>query len=204
MIVPGFACAAISRTASSMAVMLVALPAPSPKVLVGVLTARKIMSACDVRAVSQVKNRLGRRFRVFVVFAMGSLVLIVVLSLVARTTLTRPCSCTGRCGDVHFWMRRGSRSRTLTVIVGLFSAKTAAVGPPVQVSNKSLSTLLQQEKPTYITRTHDANILHSTPCRRALEGDITRTRRTRRRRQSKIISFRWSEQRTRSRRSESS
>lgn len=122
-----------------MAVMFVALPAPSPNVLVGVLTARKIMSACDMRAESQVKNRLGRRFRVPVLFVMGSLISIVVLSLVARTTLTRPGSCTGRCGDVHFWMRRGSRSRTLTVTAGLFSAKTAAVGPPVQVSINSLS-----------------------------------------------------------------
>lgn len=138
MIVPGFAWAAVSRTASSMAVMFVALPAPSPKVLVGVLTARKTMSAWDMRVESQVKNRLGWRFKVPVIFVMGSWASIAVLSLVARTTSVRPGSWTGRCGDVHFWMRRGSRSRTLTVMVGLFSARTAAVGPPVQVSKKSL------------------------------------------------------------------
>jgi len=145
MIVPGFAWAAISRTASSMAVMLVALPAPSPKVLVGVLTARKTMSACDMRVESQVKNRLGWRLRVPVVFVMGLLFSISVLSLVARTTLIRPGSWTGRCGDVHFWMRWGSRSRTLTVIVGLFSARTAAVGPPVQISKAQFSHSQQRQ-----------------------------------------------------------
>ena len=181
MIVPGFACAAISRTALSMAVMFVALPAPSPKVFVGVLTAKKIMSACDTRVESQVENRLGRRFRVPVVFVIGSLVSIAVLSLVVRTTLTRPGSCTGRCGDVHFWMRRGSWSRTLTVIAGLFSARTAAVGPPVQLSNTSLFALLQQTSLTYISRTHDANIPHGIPCRGALKGDVSRTRRAQQR-----------------------
>lgn len=132
--------------------MFVALPAPSPKVFVGVLTARKIMSACDMRVESQVKNWLGRRFMVPVVFVIRSLVSIVVLSLVVRTTLARPGSRTGRCGDVHFWMRRGSRSRTLTVTAGLFSARTAAVGPPIQFSIKSLFLfpLLQQTSlPTY-------------------------------------------------------
>lgn len=61
MMAPGFAWRAISCTAPSTAVMSVALPAPRPKVLVGVLTARKIMSASAMVVESHVKNRLGCR-----------------------------------------------------------------------------------------------------------------------------------------------
>ena len=62
MIVPGLAYDAASLTAPSNAVMLVALPAPTPLVLVGVLTAKKITSAVHMLAcMSHVKKRFGLR-----------------------------------------------------------------------------------------------------------------------------------------------
>lgn len=102
------------------------------------------MSACAMLvAASTVKKRLGRRLRwVAGVFVVASWFSSMAPSRVTRTTSIRPGSWTGRCGDVHFWMRRGSRSRTLTVMDGLFRARTDAVGPPVIINHRILHSPL--------------------------------------------------------------
>lgn len=62
MIAPAFAWVATSRMAPSKADMLVAHPAPTPNILVGVLTAMRMMSAREMAwAELQVKNKFWER-----------------------------------------------------------------------------------------------------------------------------------------------
>lgn len=145
MIAPGLACRATSRAASSKAVMLVARPAPSPKVLVGVLTARRIRSAWEMlQAASLVKNRFDRRFK-----HVECVVVISAPSRATRTTWSKSGSCTGRWEDAHFWMRRGSRSNTSTRMEGLYRARMAAVGPPMQLSQSIATRQRHRMRETY-------------------------------------------------------
>jgi hypothetical protein len=65
-IAPGFAARAMSLVAPSKADMFVACPAPTPVVLVGVLTLRRMRSASVIAfAISVEKNRLGPRAEMF-------------------------------------------------------------------------------------------------------------------------------------------
>jgi hypothetical protein len=60
--VPDLAYVATSLTAPSMAVMSVARPAPTPRLLVGVLTLMRIISASAMVCVQAVeKKRFGKR-----------------------------------------------------------------------------------------------------------------------------------------------
>jgi len=137
MTAPGLAIKAMERAAASNIEMSVAAPAPSPSVLVGVLTLKNTMSAAEIcSSQSEEKNRLGcRAGRVLCLWK-----LLIPLNSTAlapsraiRTTSTRPGSWIGRCLDLHRLMRSSFRSTTVTLICGLQYARTAAVGPPSSI-----------------------------------------------------------------------
>jgi hypothetical protein len=125
---PSLAYDAISLTAPSTAFIFVARPAPWPNILVGVFTAKNIMSASDRHCCEfVVKKRFGLRSR------SGSGLdedFLTPPSRARRTTLSRPGSWMGRWADCQALILRVSRSRTFTVSFELCSARTAAVGPP--------------------------------------------------------------------------
>ncbi len=88
-----------------------AMPAPWPKVLVGVLTETKMMSASRMPAAMSVeKNRLRPR--------------------ASRTTSSSPGSKIGRRSVFQARMRSALTSTTVTLQSGHLAAMTAMVGPP--------------------------------------------------------------------------
>lgn len=140
--------------------MFVALPAPTPDVLVGVLTAMKIMSAREMLSgVLEVKKRLGSRLEVAVSSVQVASDVwfdslnnsLDVPSRASRTILCNPGSWMGRWADSQRAIRRSSRSRTSTLIEGLCRAITAAVGPPLMVSRRA------QRRDLSIAPTHIAS-----------------------------------------------
>lgn len=128
MMAPGLATRATDLAADSNMEMSVANPAPKPLDLVGVLTLKKTMSAIAMCLLQSIeKNRFGCLAGEVVP---STSTLASVPSLAIRTMSLRLGSWIGRCFDCQRRVRSSFISTTVTVILGLRYAITAAVGPP--------------------------------------------------------------------------
>lgn len=128
MIAPLLAFFAMVRVADSSAPKSALAPAPTPYILVGVLTQMKIISAVAMHGTTLVeKNRFGfldgRWMMLLDEAALMPLRPVTVVSLVPsramRTILGRPVSWMGRWLEFHAAILSELRSTTLTVIEGL-------------------------------------------------------------------------------------
>lgn len=142
-IAPGLAWSATSRVTASKAVTSVARPPPIPLILVGVLTATRIMSASPIHLEILVeKNKLGVRAGTEISSLCSSHWLsqserdALLADMLSResvtagsfmneqafepsrailTSSTKPGSYIGRCFEFQRWIRLASRSTTVTV-----------------------------------------------------------------------------------------
>lgn len=120
---PALACFAIVLVAASRAPRSALAPAPTPYILVGVLTHMKMMSASVMEAVTlQEKNKLGflAERRIVVDSKPGRVTAAsFVPSRAVRTIFERPVSWMGKWLEFHAVMRSAFKSTTLTVMSGL-------------------------------------------------------------------------------------
>lgn len=151
---PFLACCTTSAATASKAVISVALPAPDPRILVGVLTAIMTISESRIHFETLVeKNKFGIRDDAVspcclscnscalccstmceCTSVLGDMVVMGSFwspSRATRTISVSPGSYIGRCREFHLRMRRSSLSATVTRICGFLNAMMAAVGPPV-------------------------------------------------------------------------